>query len=40
VWGTSLEKIADEAQVIAFMRIVKRRYPDSEVTLFSRLAGR
>lgn len=36
VWGTSLKKVADEAQVIAFMRIVKERYPDSEVTLFSR----
>jgi polysaccharide pyruvyl transferase WcaK-like protein len=36
VWGTSLRKVADEAQVIAFVRIVRQRFPDSQITLFSR----
>ena len=35
VWGTSLKKVADEAQVIAFIRIMKSRVPDVEITLFS-----
>ena len=35
VWGTSLKKVADEAQVIAFIRIMKSRVPDAEITLFS-----
>jgi len=35
VWGTSLKKIADEAQVIAFIRIVQQRFPDTHITLFS-----
>ena len=35
-WGTSLKKIADEAQVISFIRIVNDRLPGSEITLLSR----
>ncbi len=35
VWGISLRKVADEAQVIAFIRIMKSRVPDAEITLFS-----
>lgn len=35
VWGTSLKKIADEAQIIAFVRIIKSKFPDSQIVLFS-----
>ena len=35
IWGTSLRKVADEAQVIAFIRIVKSKLPDAKITLFS-----
>lgn len=35
VWGTSLRKIADEAQVIAFVRVIKSKFPDSQIVLFS-----
>ncbi len=36
IWGTSLRKVADEAQVIAFIRIMKSRIPDARITLFSK----
>jgi len=36
IWGTSLKKIADEAQVIAFIKIINDRLPGSEITLLSR----
>ncbi|MGH7801117.1 MAG: polysaccharide pyruvyl transferase family protein [Thermodesulfobacteriota bacterium] len=36
IWGTALRKVADEAQVIAFIRIMKNRIPDARITLFSR----
>lgn len=36
IWGTSLKKIADEAQVISFIKIINERIPDSEITLLSR----
>jgi len=35
VWGTSLRKLADEAQVIAFIQIVSRRFPGARITMFS-----
>jgi polysaccharide pyruvyl transferase WcaK-like protein len=36
VWGTSLRKIADEAQVIAFIRIIKSKFPNTQIVLFSK----
>ncbi len=36
IWGTSLKKIADEAQVISFIKIINERLPGSEITLLSR----
>jgi hypothetical protein len=36
IWGTSLKKIADEAQVIAFIKIINDRLPNSKITLLSR----
>jgi len=39
VWGTSLRKVADEAQVISFVRIIMSRFPDAKITLFSRYGG-
>ena len=40
VWGTSLKKVGDEAQIIAFVRIIKSRYPDAEITLYSQFGER
>ena len=40
VWGTSLKKIGDEAQNIAFVRIIRSRYPDAQITLFSQYGER
>ena len=36
IWGTSLRKVADEAQVISFIKIINERLPGSEITLLSR----
>lgn len=36
IWGTSLRKVADEAQVIALIRIINSRFPGAKITLFSR----
>jgi polysaccharide pyruvyl transferase WcaK-like protein len=36
IWGTSLKKVADEAQLIAVSRIIKSRIPDAQITTFSR----
>ncbi len=36
IWGTSLKKIADEAQVISFIEIINNRFPNIEIILFSR----
>jgi polysaccharide pyruvyl transferase WcaK-like protein len=40
VWGTSLKKIGDEAQNIAFVRTVRHRYPEAKITLFSQFGER
>jgi polysaccharide pyruvyl transferase WcaK-like protein len=40
IWGTSLKKIGDEAQNIAFVRIIRRRFPDVHLTLFSQFGER
>ena len=44
VWGTSIKKIADEAQSLAFTKILKSKIPDVEITVFTRygelLAGK
>lgn len=36
IWGTSLTKVADEAQVIAFVETFNNRFPGSEITLLSK----
>jgi polysaccharide pyruvyl transferase WcaK-like protein len=36
IWGTSLKKVADEAQVISFIKIINDRIPGLEITLLSR----
>jgi polysaccharide pyruvyl transferase WcaK-like protein len=36
IWGTSLKKIADEAQVISSIKIINDRLPGSKITLLSR----
>jgi polysaccharide pyruvyl transferase WcaK-like protein len=36
VWGTSLKKVADEAQVVALIAILSKRFPGVSVTLFSK----
>ena len=40
VWGTSLKKVGDEAQNIAFVRIIRNRYPGVRITLFSQYGER
>jgi polysaccharide pyruvyl transferase WcaK-like protein len=35
VWGTSLKKVADEAQLIAHFTVIKSILPDSEVTILT-----
>jgi polysaccharide pyruvyl transferase WcaK-like protein len=35
IWGTSLKKVADEAQLIAVSRIIKSRIPNAQITIFS-----
>ena len=35
IWGTSLKKVADEAQVLSFIQIVNTKFPEIQVTLFS-----
>ncbi len=39
VWGTSLTKVADEAQVISFVKTLNNRFPGSEITLFSKFGS-
>lgn len=39
IWGTSLTKVADEAQVISFIKIINDRYPGSGITLFSKFGS-
>ena len=36
IWGTSLTKVADEAQVISVIKIINERLPGSAITLFSK----
>ena len=39
VWGTSLKKVADEAQLLAFVQIVKTREPKVHNTIFSQVGN-
>jgi polysaccharide pyruvyl transferase WcaK-like protein len=43
IWGASLNKVDDEAQVIAAVRLLRKRFPSTHITFFSqygdRLAG-
>ena len=36
LWGTSLGKVADEAQFLALLRLVKRVAPSAEVSILAR----
>ncbi len=36
VWGTSLKKVADEAQLLAVSKAIRTRIPDSKITIFAR----
>jgi polysaccharide pyruvyl transferase WcaK-like protein len=36
LWGTSLQKVADEAQVLALIKIINSQFPDAKITLFSK----
>ena len=40
VWGTSLKKMRDEARLLAFSRIAKRRIPRLHITTISRYGER
>jgi len=37
VWGTTLKKVADEAQMIAHYKIIKKYVPDADVTMLTYL---
>ncbi len=39
VWGTSIKKVADEAQLLAFVQIVKTREPKVHITIFSQVGN-
>lgn len=36
LWGTSLQKVADEAQFLAVLRLIERAVPGAKVTIFAR----
>ncbi|MDJ0835211.1 MAG: polysaccharide pyruvyl transferase family protein [Acidobacteriota bacterium] len=36
IWGTSLEKVADEAQVLSVMSACRRQFPHADIVLFMR----
>lgn len=35
LWGTSLQKVADEAQFLSVVQAIEARFPDAKVTIFS-----
>lgn len=36
IWGTSIKKVADEAQLLAVCKAIKTRIPNTEITIFAR----
>jgi len=36
IWGTSIKKVADEAQLLAVIKAIKTRIPDAKITIFAR----
>lgn len=39
LWGTSLKKPGDEAQVLSIIRLLKQYYPDIKIVLFSKYSS-
>jgi len=40
IWGASLNKVDDEAQVIAAVSLIKKRFPSTQITFFSNYGNR
>jgi len=40
IWGTSIKKIADEAQLLAIARHLQHQFPDAKLTMISRYGQR